>query len=232
MGAKNLWETMPSTVPRAAAELRLGAGLLAHRTRTSRLSWWGAFMLLLVAAFSLKMIFIISDESEWTNAILFIILGGGSLLGALAVPLIALLRPVKWSAVFEQGVVHQDGKRPPIAGAWEEITSCFGGSTDVVRNGATMTTHHSLCVQLPAGTFWVTGDTPAALQMCDLIARGYNTVRQLITEEQTTARLAEVSEALQAGERLAFGPFAVSLAGLEHAGTLRTWESISEVELM
>ncbi|WP_340384640.1 hypothetical protein U5640_43020 [Streptomyces sp. SS7] len=41
-------------------------------------------MLLLVTAFCVMMVFVISGESEWTNAILFIILGGCTFLSATA----------------------------------------------------------------------------------------------------------------------------------------------------
>lgn len=93
MGARNPWDEMPETVPGAAVERQLGAGRYAFHARTSAVSWWGSFMLLLVTAFCVMMIFVISGESEWTNAILFVILGACTFLGAIAVPLAARYRP-------------------------------------------------------------------------------------------------------------------------------------------
>jgi hypothetical protein len=37
---------------------------------------------------------------------------------------------------------------------------------------------------------------------------------------------------LESGGRAAFGPFTVSLAGLEHGGRFLAWETISEVDLL
>ncbi|MGW0582051.1 DUF6585 family protein [Streptomyces sp. NPDC002920] len=232
MGARNLWDEIPATVPGAAAEHRLGASRYAFRTQTSSVSWWGSFMLLLVTAFCVMMIFIISGESEWTNAVLFIILGGCTFLGAIAVPLVALFRPVEWCAVFEGGVVYQDGSRPPIVGAWEEITGCQRHATDLVRNGVTMSTTHSVYVQMPAGNFMLSGDTPNARDISALIGEHWVAVQERIAEEHATAQLAELGELLQTGGRVEFGPFTVSLAGLEHGGTVLDWKKISEVELM
>ncbi|MFH9554166.1 DUF6585 family protein [Streptomyces sp. NPDC051445] len=230
--ARNLWDEIPATVPGAAAELRLGAGRYAFRTRTSAVSWWGAFMLLLVTAFCVMMVFVISDESEWTNAFLFIILGTCTFLGAIAVPLVARFRPVAWCAVFEHGVVYQYGSQPPIAGAWEEITGCQRHATDLVRNGVTISTTHSVYVQLPAGNFMVSGDTLEAREIGTLIANGWVSAQNRMAEEDATSRLAELSQVLETGGRVAFGPFTVSLAGLEHGGTALDWKRISEVELM
>ncbi|WP_328483198.1 hypothetical protein OHS71_34350 [Streptomyces sp. NBC_00377] len=230
--ARNLWDEIPATVPGAAAELRLGAGRYAFRTRTSAVSWWGAFMLLLVTAFCVMMVFVISDESEWTNAFLFIILGTCTFLGAIAVPLVARFRPVAWCAVFEHGVVYQYGSQPPIAGAWDEITGCQRHSTDLVRNGVTVSTTHSAYVQLPAGNFMVSGDTLEARDIGALIANGWVSAQNRMAEEDATSRLAELSQLLETGGRVAFGPFTVSLAGLEHGGTALDWKRISEVELM
>ncbi|MEU1520254.1 DUF6585 family protein [Streptomyces sp. NPDC005811] len=232
MAARNLWDEIPATVPSAAAERQLGAGLYAFRSRTSAVSWWGSFMLLLVTALCVMMIFVISGESEWTNAILFIILGGCTFLGAIAVPLVAWFRPVEWCAVFEHGVVYQHGAQSPIAGAWDEITGCQRHATDLVRNGVTMSTTHSVYVQMPAGNFTVSGDTPDAQEIGALIANGWVATQNRIAEEDATARMAELGALLQTGERVAFGPFTVSLAGLEHGGTVTDWKRISEVELM
>ncbi|WP_340376527.1 DUF6585 family protein [Streptomyces sp. SS7] len=232
MAARNLWDEIPTTVPGAAAERQLGAGLYAFRSRTRSVSWWAAFMLSLVTAFCVMMIFTISEESEWTNAILFMILGGCSFLGAIAVPLAAWFKPVEWCAVFEHGVVYQDGARSPIAGAWDEITGCQRHATDLVRNGVTMATTHSVYVQMPAGNFMVSGDTSDAREIGALIANGWATVRNRMAQEDATARMAELGESLQSGGRVAFGPFTVSLAGLEHGGTVMDWKRISEVELM
>ncbi|MEU1181563.1 DUF6585 family protein [Streptomyces sp. NPDC005820] len=232
MTARNLWDEIPATVPGAAAERQLGAGLYAFRSRTSSVSWWGSFMLLLVTALCVMMIFVISGESEWTNAILFIILGGCTFLGAIAVPLVAWFRPVAWCAVFEHGVVYQYGAQSPIAGAWDEITGCQRHATDLVRNGVTMSTTHSVDVQTPAGNFTVSGDTPDAQEIGALIANGWVAIQNRIAEEDATARMAQLGELLQTGERVAFGPFTVGLAGLEHGGTVTDWKRISEVELM
>ncbi|WUE62032.1 hypothetical protein OHB32_07735 [Streptomyces europaeiscabiei] len=232
MGARNLWDEIPATVPGAAAERQLGAGRYAFRTQTSSVSWWGSFMLLLVTAFCVMMVFVISGESEWTNAILFIILGGCTFLGAIAVPLAARFRPVAWCAVFTNGVVYQYGSQPPIAGSWDEITGCQRHATDHVRNGVTMSTTHSVYVQMPAGNFMVSGDRPEAREVGTLIANGWLAVRSRGAEEDAKARLAELGTLLQTGGRVAFGPFTVSLAGLEHAGRVLAWEKISEVDLM
>ncbi|MCX4760443.1 hypothetical protein OG562_05550 [Streptomyces sp. NBC_01275] len=232
MGARNLWDEIPATVPGAAAERALGAGRYAFRARTSAVSWWGAFMLLLVTAFCVMMVFVISDESEWTNAILFIILGGCSFLGAIAVPLAARFKPAEWCAVFEGGVVYQYGSRPPIAGAWDEITGCQRHATDLVRNGVTMSTTHSVYVQMAAGNFMVSGDTANAQEIGALIANNWVAVQNQIAEEHAGAQLEELGELLQTGGRVAFGPFTVSLAGLEHGGAVLDWKKISEVELM
>ncbi|WP_329214998.1 hypothetical protein OG352_05735 [Streptomyces sp. NBC_01485] len=232
MGARNLWDEIPATVPAAAAERELGAGRYAFRARTRSVSWWGAFMLLLVTAFCVMMAFIISGESEWTNAILFIVLGGCTFLGAIAVPLVGLFRPAEWCAVFEGGVVYQYGSRPPIAGAWNEITGCQRHATDLVRGGVTMSTTHAVYVQMPAGNFTLSGDTSDAQEIGALIANSWVAVQTLIAEEHATAQLAELGELLQTGGRVEFGPFTVSLAGLEHGGTVLDWKKISEVELM
>ncbi|KRD13167.1 MULTISPECIES: DUF6585 family protein [unclassified Streptomyces] len=232
MAARNLWDEIPATVPGTAAQRQLGAARYAFRAQTSSVAWWGSFMLLLVTAFCVMMVFVISGESEWTNAILFIILGGGSFLGAIAVPLAARFRPVAWCAVFDRGVVYQYGSQPPIAGAWDEITGCQRHATDLVRNGVKMSTTHSVYVQMPAGNFMVSGDTPGAQEIGSLIANGWAAVQNRIAEEDATARLAELAELLQTGARVEFGPFTVSLAGLEHGGTVLDWKRISEVELM
>ncbi|MDX3800513.1 DUF6585 family protein [Streptomyces sp. AK04-3B] len=232
MAARNLWDEIPATVPGAAARRQLGAARYAFRSKTSSVAWWGSFMLLLVTAFCVMMVFVISGESEWTNAILFIILGGCTFLGAISVPLAARFRPVAWCAVFENGVVYQYGSQPPIAGAWDEITGCQRHATDLVRNGVKMSTTHSVYVQMPVGNFMVSGDTPGAQEIGSLIANGWSAVQNRIAEEDATARMAELAELLETGGRVAFGPFTVSLAGLEHAGTVLDWKRISEVELM
>ncbi|MGW2891343.1 DUF6585 family protein [Streptomyces griseoruber] len=232
MGAQNLWDEIPATVPGAAARRQLGAARYAFRTQTSSVAWWGSFMLLLVTGFCVMMVFVISDESEWTNAILFIILGGCAFLGAVAVPLAARFRPVAWCAVFDHGVVYQYGSQAPIAGAWDEITGCQRHATDLVRNGVKMSTTYSVYVQMQAGNFMVSGDTPGAQEIGSLIANGWAAVQNRIAEEDATARLAELAEVLQAGGRVAFGPFTVGPAGLEHGGTVLDWRRISEVELM
>ncbi|MFM9596385.1 DUF6585 family protein [Streptomyces scabiei] len=230
--ARNLWDEIPATVTAAAAERQLGDGRYAFRTRTSAVSWWGAFMLLLVSAFCVMMVFIISGESEWTNAILFIVLGAGSFLGAIAVPLAARFRPVAWCAVFAGGVVYQYGSRPPIAGPWDEITGCQRHVTEQERNGITVATTHSVYVQMPAGNFTVSGDTPEAQQVGTLIADGWLTAQSQGAEEDARAQLAELGAVLESGGRAAFGPFTVSLAGLEHGGRYMAWETISEVDLL
>lgn len=232
MGAGNPWDEIPETVPGAAFERQLGAGRYAFRTRTSAVSWAGSIMFLLVTAFCVMMFFVIKGESEWTNAILFIILGACSFLGAIAVPLVALFRPVTWCVVFEHGVVYQYGSQPPIAGAWDEITSCQRHATDLVRNGVTMSTTHSVYVRMPAGNFTVSGDAPDAEQVCALIANSWVAVQNRIAEEDATVRMAELSALLESGGRVEFGPFTVSLAGLEHGDTVMDWKKISEVELM
>jgi hypothetical protein len=232
MAARNLWDEIPATVPAAAAEKQLGDGRYAFRTQPSAVSWWGFLMLLLVTAFCVMMVFVISGESEWTNAILFIVLGGCTFLGAIAVPLAAWFRPVEWCAVFANGVVHQDGSRPPIAGTWDEITKCRRHATEHERNGVTMSTTHSVYVQMPAGTFMVSGDTPEAQHLGTLIADGWLAVQSRGAEADARARLAELGTLLQTGGRVAFGPFTVSLAGLEHAGRVLAWEKIGEVDLM
>ncbi|NEC90223.1 hypothetical protein G3I71_31490 [Streptomyces sp. SID12501] len=232
MGARNLWDEIPETVPGAAVARQLGAGRYAFRTRTSAVSWWGSFMLLLVTAFCVMMFFVISGESEWTNAILFIILGACTFLGAIAVPLVARFRPVVWCAVFENGVVYQYGSQPPIAGAWDEITGCQRQATDLVRNGVTMSTTHSVYVQMPAGNFMVSGDTPDAQEISALIANSWVEIQNRIAEEDATVRMVELGALLETGGRVEFGPFTVSLAGLEHGGTVMDWKKISEVELM
>ncbi|MFI1509817.1 DUF6585 family protein [Streptomyces sp. NPDC020597] len=232
MTARNVWDEIPATVPGAAAQRQLGSGRYAFRTRTSSVAWWASFMFLLVTAFCVMMVFVISDESEWTNAFLFIILGGGSFLGAISVPLAARFRPVAWCAVFDRGVVYQYGSQAPIAGTWDEITGCQRHATDLVRNGVKMSTTHSVYVQMAAGNFMVSGDTPGAQEVGSLIANNWAAVRNRIAEEDATARLAELAELLQAGERLQFGPFTVGPAGLEHGGTVLDWKRISEVELM
>ncbi|MGW1667884.1 DUF6585 family protein [Streptomyces sp. NPDC002324] len=232
MMARNLWDEIPSTVPAAAAERQLGDGRYAFRARTSAVSWWGSFMLLLVTAFCVMMVFVISGESEWTNAILFIVLGGCAFFGAIAVPLAALFRPVTWCAVFEDGVVYQYGSRPPIAGSWDEITGCRRHATQHERNGVTVSTTHSVYVQTPAGNFMVSGDTPEAQHLGTLIADGWLAVQSQGAEEDARARLAELGTLLETGGRAAFGPFTVSLAGLEHSGRVLPWETISEVDLM
>ncbi|AVV47629.1 hypothetical protein C6376_22715 [Streptomyces sp. P3] len=232
MAARNLWDEMPTTVPGSAVERQLGAGRYAFRSRTSSVSWWGSFMLLLVTAFCVMMVFVISGESKWTNAILFIVLGGCAFLGAITVPLAARFKPVHWCAVFENGVVYQYGSQPPIAGAWDEITGCQRHATDLVRNGVTVSTTHSVYVQMQAGNFTVSGDTPDAQEIGALIANGWAATQNRIAEEDARARMAELGELLQTGGRAAFGPFTVSLAGLEHGGTVTDWKRISEVELM
>lgn len=138
MGARNLWDEIPATVP--TAERQLGDGRYAFRAQTSSVSWWGSFMLLLVTAFCVMMVFVISGESEWTNAILFIVLGGCTFLGAIAVPLAVRFRPDAWCAVFADGVVYQYGSQPPIAGSWDETTGCQRHTTEHERNGVTMST--------------------------------------------------------------------------------------------
>ncbi|WP_055528717.1 DUF6585 family protein [Streptomyces graminilatus] len=232
MAARNLWDEIPATVPGAAAQRQLGVARSAFRTQTSSVAWWGSFMLLLVTAFCVMMVFNISAESEWTNAILFIILGGGSFLGAIAVPLAAQFRPVAWCAVFDKGVVYQYGAQQPIAGSWDEITGCQRHATDLVRNGVKISTTYSVYVQMPAGNFMVSGDTPAAEEIGSLIANRWVAAQNRIAEEDATARLAEIAELLETGARVAFGPFTVGLAGLEHGGTVLDWKRISEVELM
>jgi hypothetical protein len=95
-----------------------------------------------------------------------------------------------------------------------------------------MSITHSVYVQMAAGNFMVSGDTPGAQEIGSLIANNWAAVRNRIAEEDATARLAELAELLQAGERLQFGPFTVGPAGLEHGGTVLDWKRISEVELM
>lgn len=95
-----------------------------------------------------------------------------------------------------------------------------------------MSTTHSVYVQMPAGNFTVSGDTPDAQEIGALIANSWVAIQNRIAEEDATVRRAELGALLETGGRVEFGPFTVSLAGLEHGGTVMDWKKISEVELM
>ena len=78
----------------------------------------------------------------------------------------------------------------------------------------------------------MSGDRPEAREVGTLIANGWLAVRSRGAEEDAKARLGELGTLLQTGGRVAFGPFTVGLAGLEHAGRVLAWKKISEVDLM
>jgi hypothetical protein len=205
----------------AAASRDLGVRRFVFRSGVGGIAWWGVIMLLLVCAFCVVMTVIITKESGLAWASPFIGLGVLCLVGAVAIPLSSVLKPVEWCLVHEYGFVYQQGTRPPVAGFWDEISLFNRTDIRIVRNGMTMGYDSSATIDVPAGRVTVTKHFPAAKELLDLLQDGYY-----------QARVQLALWAVRDGETRTFGAWQVGLDGLGHAGGLIPWARIRKIGLL
>jgi molecular chaperone DnaK len=141
---------------------------------------------------------------------------------------------------FEQGFIQQGPGSPPDAFRWDQIATVLHGSTATYYNGSYQSTSYTYTITSHEGQSAKIASTyrdPArsSISADDRVGsarRRYAALGAAVARQVATAQLPAAKAALDRGEKLTFGKFALSVDGVwaGRRGPL-AWSQVSEVQV-